>query len=98
MIRYGTIPAHPPPPSPVSYYCTASAVRAVAPAPVPVPAPTPTPAKKSSSSIATEEVAEGVALGALPWVVAPVVALAAARPLLSKVRLLVVRIGFWIWI
>lgn len=58
----------------------------VAPAPVPVPAPA--PAKKAaSSSIATGDVAEGVALGALPWVVAPVVALAALRPLISKVRL-----------
>lgn len=63
-------------------------------APAPVPAPAPAPSKSvapapSSSGLPAGEVAEGVALGALPWVVAPVVALGALRPLLAKVRCVV---------
>lgn len=57
------------------------------PAPVAKVAPAPTPATPKDSSLQGGEVAQGVALGALPWLAAPVVALAAVRPLLQQVSL-----------
>lgn len=54
------------------------------PEPVKVIAPAP-PSTPDSSNLSSGEVATGVALGALPWLAAPIVALAAARPLLQKV-------------
>lgn len=53
---------------------------------VPVPAPAPKPTPPSGGAVGTDEVAKGVAIGALPWVVAPVAAFAALRPVLQKVR------------
>jgi hypothetical protein len=69
---------------------------AVAPAPAPVfkaqepvkawTAPTNTKAAAKAGTASGTDVAAGVGLGVLPWLLAPVVAFGAIRPALTKVR------------
>jgi hypothetical protein len=76
---------------------------AVAPAPAPVfKAPEPvkawtapnTQAAAKAGTASGTDVAAGVGLGVLPWLLAPVVAFGAIRPALTKVRCVVSNI-YW---